>query len=56
MREEFYDDKTEPIIELYAFLEAGDVIADSGYEVEALPAANHDLGKFYIALDIAVRI
>ena len=43
-------------LELYNFLEAGDVLADSGYEVEALPAANHDLGKFYIALDIAVRI
>jgi uridine phosphorylase len=43
-------------LELYDFLEAGDVLADSGYEVEALPAANHDLGKFYIALDIAVRI
>ncbi|SDB64182.1 nucleoside phosphorylase [Butyrivibrio sp. INlla16] len=43
-------------LELYDFLEAGDVLADSGYEVEALNAANHDLGKFYIGLDIAVRI
>ncbi|MCR5671070.1 MAG: nucleoside phosphorylase [Butyrivibrio sp.] len=43
-------------LELYDFLEAGDVLADSGYEVEALPAANHDLGKFYIALDVAARI
>ncbi len=41
---------------LYDFLEAGDVLADSGYEVSGLPAANHDLGKLHIALEIAVRV
>jgi len=43
-------------LSLYDFLEAGDVLADSGYEVEGLHAANHDIGKFLIALDIAERI
>ncbi len=41
---------------LYDFLEAGDVLADSGYEVSRLAAANHDLGKLHIALEIAVRV
>ncbi len=41
---------------LYDFLEAGDVLADSGYEIEELHNANHDVGKFYIALEIAERI
>ncbi len=41
---------------LYDFLEAGDVLADSGYEVSSLEAANHDLGKLHIALEIALRI
>ena len=37
-------------------LEAGAVLEDSGYEVAGLPGANHDLGKLYIALDVAHRI
>ena len=41
---------------VYDFLEAGDVLADSGYEVEGLHSANHDVGKFHIALEIAERI
>ncbi len=41
---------------LYDFLEAGDVLADSGYEVSGLAVANHDLGKLHIALEIAVRV
>lgn len=42
--------------QLYDFLEAGDVISDSSYEVEGLQKANHDLAKLYIALEIATRI
>lgn len=42
--------------ELYNFLEAGDVISDSGYELEGLHRANHDLAKLYIALEIATRV
>lgn len=47
---DFYD------LELYDFLEAGDVLEASGYEVEGLHNANHDFGKLYIALEIALRI
>lgn len=43
-------------LELYDFLEAGDVLEASGYEVEGLHGANHNLGKLYIALEIALRI
>ena len=46
----FYD------LELYDFLEAGDVLEASGYEVEGLHNANHDFGKLYIALEIALHI
>lgn len=43
-------------LELYDFLESGDVLEASGYEVEGLRNANHDFGKLYIALEIALRI
>ena len=43
-------------LELYNFLEAGDVLEASGYEVEGLSNANHDLGKLYIALETALHI
>ncbi len=43
-------------LELYDFLEGGDVLGESGWEIEHLPAANHDLGKLMIALEIAKRI
>ena len=43
-------------LELYAFLEAGDVLEDSGYEMEGLHNANHDFGKLYIALETALQI
>lgn len=43
-------------LELYDFLEAGDVLESSGYEVAGLHGANHNLGKLYIALDIALEI
>ncbi len=42
--------------ELYDFLEAGDVLGESGWDIENLPAANHDLGKLVIALEIAKRV
>lgn len=43
-------------LELYDFLESGDVLGESGYDVEGLSCANHDLGKLYIALETACRI
>ena len=43
-------------LELYDFLEAGDVLEASGYEVEGLHGANHNLGKLYIALEIALKV
>ena len=43
-------------LELYDFLEAGDVLEASGYEVEGLHGANHNLGKLYIALETALKI
>ena len=43
-------------LELYDFLEAGDVLEASGYQVEGLTKANHDLGKLYVALETALRI
>ena len=43
-------------LSLYNFLEAGDVLEESGYDVANLKGANHDLGKLYIALETALRI
>lgn len=43
-------------LELYDFLEPGDVLADASYEVEGLHGANHNLGKLYIGLDLALRV
>jgi len=43
-------------LELYNFLEAGDVLEESEYEVKGLHNANHNLGKLYIALETALRI
>ena len=43
-------------LELYDFLEAGDVLGESGWDPGRLPAANHDLGKLFIALEVARRI
>lgn len=43
-------------LELYDFLEAGDVLESSGYEVEGLDAANHHLGKLHIALETALHL
>ena len=41
---------------LYDFLEAGDVLAESGYDADGLKSANHDLGKLRLALEILKRI
>lgn len=43
-------------MELYDFLEAGDVLEDSGYEFEGLHEANHNIGKVLIALEVAAVI
>jgi len=43
-------------LELYDFLEAGDVLEASGYEMEGLHNANHNFGKLFIALEIALRV
>ena len=43
-------------LELYDFLEAGDVLESSGYDVEGLYNANHNFGKLYIALETALLI
>lgn len=43
-------------LELYNFLEAGDVLNESSYEVEGLHSANHNLGKLYLALKFLKEI
>ena len=42
--------------ELYNFLVTGDVLSEESYETEGLKDANHNMNKFYIALEIAKRI
>ena len=41
---------------LYDFLEAGDVLDESGYDAGGLDSANHHLGKLRLALKIVKRI
>lgn len=43
-------------IELYDFLVTGDVVDQPDYTPDGLHEANHDLGKFYAALEIAKRL
>ena len=43
-------------LDLYDFLEAGDVLEESQYDAKGLPGANHNLEKLQIALEIAKRI
>lgn len=43
-------------LQLYDFLEAGDVLGETDYEPEGLPEANHGLGKLYIGLKAAAMI
>ena len=47
---DFYD------FTLYDFLEAGDVLSESGYEADGLSEANHNLNKLFLALEVALRI
>lgn len=42
--------------ELYDFLVTGDVLSEDKYDAENFNDANHNLDKFYIALEIAKRI
>ena len=42
--------------ELYDFLVSGDVLIEGNYETEGLAAANHDLDKLFIALQVAKKI
>ena len=42
--------------DLYDFLVTGDVLSEDKYEMERFNDANHNLDKFYIALEIAKRI
>lgn len=41
---------------LYNFLAVGDVLDAPSYDRSELPTANHDMQKFYIALEIAKRL
>ena len=43
-------------LDLYDFLEAGDVLGESGYEYEGLHNANHNVGKILIALEVAIYL
>ena len=43
-------------LDLYCFLEAGDVLSDSGYEVEGLHEANHGIGKLLIAIKVLKKL
>ena len=43
-------------LELYDFLATGDVLSKDEYRVEGLGDANHNMDKFYIALEIAQAI
>jgi hypothetical protein len=43
-------------LELFDFLEAGDVLEASGYEITGLHHANHSFGKLYIALETALHL
>ena len=43
-------------LELYDFLAAGDVLSEEEYLMEGLNDANHNMDKFYIALEIAKAI
>lgn len=43
-------------LELYNFLQTGDVLSIDNYEFNKLHDANHDLDKFYIALKLAEKI
>ncbi len=41
---------------LYSFLQAGDVLSETEYDLSGLHSANHDIQKLDIALEIAKRL
>ena len=43
-------------LELFNFLEAGDVLEESGYDTKDLHGANHNMQKLHIALEVLKRI
>lgn len=43
-------------LQLFDFLETGDVLAESSYECDGLYEANHSIGKALIALEIATYL
>lgn len=43
-------------LELYCFLEPGDVLDENGHDVRELPKANHNPEKLFIALEILKRL
>ena len=43
-------------LDLYDFLEAGDVLEESGYESEELHSANHNMGKLHVALRVIEKL
>lgn len=43
-------------LELYYFLATGDVLSETYYRPEGLDDANHNMDKFFIALDMAVTL
>ena len=43
-------------LELFDFLESGDVLAESSYDAGGLKSANHHLGKLHLGLEILKRI
>lgn len=42
--------------DLYNFLVTGDVLGQAIYDATGLVAANHDVDKLYIAIELAKRI
>lgn len=43
-------------LELFSFLESGDVLEAGSYDIEGLYGANHNLGKLYVALETALLL
>lgn len=43
-------------LELYAFIVTGDIVSTTHYDKGELHQANHNLDKFYVALDMAYKL
>ena len=43
-------------LELYCFLEAGDVLSESTYRIGGLEEANHSIGKLLVAMKILGKL